>query len=385
MDRRQTHHVYLIPGLFGFAELAGYDYFGHVERGLQARFARAGLSLRPRVIAAPPTASIALRTAVIARQIARDAERSSGPIHLLGHSTGGLDARLLISPGCNVDVGAAELAWTRRVASLATIDCPHYGTPLAGYFTTVAGTRMLYALSLLTVTSLTLGRIPLTAFSGMVAAVEALDDALGLDIHLIDQLTDTLLRFVGERGRGEIHDYLAHVHGDRGGIIQLMPEVMELFNAAVHDNPDVRYGCIAAASPPPGPRRLLRAVTSPLAALQLAVYTTVYGVTSRADARYPYAKPDAEQARLLSLGLGREVEPEMVDGIVPTLSMLWRELLWCGQADHLDLVGHFADGARPRVHVDWLDSGARFNRREFGTMLDALTSFMMRGFLVAGD
>ncbi len=378
MSDPATHHIYLIPGLFGFAKLAGYDYFVHMEEALAERFADAGIPLRMDVIPTPPTASIPLRAMVVARHVSRTVGEGHGPIHLLGHSTGGLDSRLLLSAGQHLPLPDEELAWTRRVRSLTTVSCPHYGTPLAGYFTTVAGTRLLYALSLLTVTSLTLGKLPLTAFSGLVAAIGAIDEALGVDIHLIDQLTDRILAVVGERGRGEIHDYLEHVHDDRGGIIQLMPEVMELFDAAVDDNPAVRYGCVASAAPPPRPRRLLGVVTNPLSALGLAVYTTVYGVTSRADARYPYAAPDEQQERMLSLGFGRSIRPETVDGIVPTLSMLHRELLWCGDADHLDVVGHFEDGGLPRAHVDWLASGARFNRRDFGVMIDAISRFMLR-------
>ncbi len=42
---------------------------------------------------------------------------------------------------------------------------------------------------------------------------------------------------------------LAH---DQAGIIQLMPEVSELFNAAVENHPNTRYGCIATAAPSRG-------------------------------------------------------------------------------------------------------------------------------------
>jgi hypothetical protein len=282
---------------------------------------------------------------------------------VLGHSTGGLDARLLLSHGSALDLPRMS-DWMPRVRSVVTLSCPHHGTPLAAYFASVAGTRMLYALSLLTVTSLSIGRLPLTAFSGLVAAVGAIDEKLGVDIHLLDQLTDHVLRFVGERGRGEIHEYLEHVREDRGGIIHLMPEVMELFNAAVPDNPDARYACVATVAPAPGPRRVLSLVRAPFGALSLAVYSTVYGVASRADSRYPYAA-----------ALGRSPRPEMVDGIVPTLSMLWGELIWCGQADHLDVVGHFDDRGLPRTHVDWLASGAHFTRSDFASMLDAITAF----------
>jgi hypothetical protein len=122
----------------------------------------------------------------------------------------------------------------------------------------------------------------------------------------------------------------------------------------------------------------MRGLRSPFAALSLAVYSSVYGVASRADARYPYASPDDRQQPLLERGFASALRPEMVDGIVPTLSMLWGELLWCGAADHLDIVGHFADGGMPVTHIDWLESGARFGRSDFAAMADAVCAFLQR-------
>jgi hypothetical protein len=77
------------------------------------------------------------------------------------------------------------------------------------------------------------------------------------------------LRFVDEQGRTEISAYLQHAGTDQGGIVQLMPEVMELFNAVVGDNPRVRYGCIVSAGPPPHARNVPWALLSPIRALQL--------------------------------------------------------------------------------------------------------------------
>jgi hypothetical protein len=263
---------------------------------------------------------------------------------------------------------------------VVTINTPHYGTPLAGYFTTAAGTRMLSLLSLLTVASLGVGRLPLAAFSGALGAVGRLDKTLGFQLRLLDELTSQLLRFVGPEGRDQIRDYLGHVKHDQGGIVQLMPEVMELFNAAVLDAPGVRYGCIATAAPAPGPRRVMAAVGRPISAFHLAVYSTVYGFASRAAARYPYASVAPEQAQKLAQSCPVALRAQTVDGIVPTLSMLWGELIWCGAGDHLDIVGHFGDrGKHPRQHVDWLRSGTSFSRTDFAAMTDALAAFLLAG------
>src|SRR6478752_3140621 len=42
--RNAVHSVYFVPGMFGFGELAGYDYFHHMREGLDARYARAGVA-----------------------------------------------------------------------------------------------------------------------------------------------------------------------------------------------------------------------------------------------------------------------------------------------------------------------------------------------------
>lgn len=377
LDTARIHHVYLIPGLFGFGKLAGYDYFEHLERALGERFERAGQTLRITVVSAPPTASIPFRAGILAQQLAKAADHEL--IHLIGHSTGGLDARLLLSPGARLSVAIARERLA-QVRSVVTINTPHYGTPLAGYFTTAAGTRMLSLLSLLTVASLSVGRLPLAAFSGALGTVGRLDKSLGFQLRLLDELTTQLLRFVGPEGRDQIRDYLGHVKHDQGGIVHLMPEVMELFNTTVLDAPGVRYGCVATAAPAPGPRRVMAAVGRPISAFHLAVYSTVYGFASRAAARYPYAAVAPEQAHKLAQSCPVALRAQTVDGIVPTLSMLWGELIWCGAGDHLDIVGHFGDrGERPRQHVDWLRSGASFQRADFAAMADALSAFLFAG------
>src|ERR1041384_4279657 len=84
-----VHSVYLIPGMFGFAQLAGYDYFGHVRSAIERRYADAGKLVRIEVVAPPPTASLRYRARLLARAVHRTA--GPGPIHLVGHSTGGID------------------------------------------------------------------------------------------------------------------------------------------------------------------------------------------------------------------------------------------------------------------------------------------------------
>ncbi|HEY6556354.1 MAG TPA: hypothetical protein VI072_03740 [Polyangiaceae bacterium] len=372
------HRVYFIPGMFGFGRLAGYDYFIHVRRGLEQRFKDAGVAVKIEDVPSPPTSSLRQRSRVLARTVLRSAGSEDGPIHLVGHSTGGLDARLVLSPSVNLASDAPLLDWMPRVRTCVSMNAPHYGTPLAGYFATVAGTRVLYALSLLTFVSLSLGEPSLAVFSRLLAGLGGVDQLLGGgDLRLISRATGAILRFVDERGRGEIVDFLGHIRIDQGGVIQIMPEAMDLFNAATEDRPSVRYGSIASAAPPPLTLRFARSVRSPYAALTAAMYSTLYQFTAQQPKMYPYPVPTDAQRRVLAQGVGQPVTERTNDGVVPTLSMLWGQLLWAGDGDHLDLLGHFRDDHKPTDHVDWVTSGANFNRQRFGAMLDALAKFQL--------
>jgi hypothetical protein len=371
------HHIYFIPGMFGFGRLAGYDYFNHVRVALGRRFADAGVAVTFDDVPCPPTSSLRFRSRIVARTVSRTASDGHGPIHLVGHSTGGLDTRLVLCPSTNLGLAPDLMHWTQRVRTAVTLNAPHYGTPLAGYFATVSGARVLYALSLLTVVSLSVGEPSLAVFSKVLATVGGVDSIFGGDLKLVSRLTDGILRFVDRSGRSEITQFLGNIRVDQGAIVQTMPEAMDLFNAAAENRPGVRYGCIAAAAPAPAALRFARRVRSPYAALTAAMYSTLYQFASDRPDPYPYARPTDEQQRLLSHGIGRLVDDTSNDGIVPTLSMLWGELLWAGEADHLDVLGHFHDDHVPANHVDWMTSGANFTRDRFSAVMDAVARFLL--------
>ncbi len=369
-------HIYLIPGIFGFGELAGYVYFEHLERELSRRLQHAGVPHTLEVIPTPPTASLRRRAHHVAEHITRTTRDESIPIHIIGHSTGGLDARLVATPTVHLESEVHLLQWRERLRSIVTVNTPHYGTPLAQFFTTVSGTRFLYALSLLTVTSLKLGGWPLTVFSSVVAAAGRIDETLGVDIHLLDRATDLILRFIGERGQSEVRNWLDGVRQDQGGIVQITPEGMDLFNAAAEDSPSVRYGCVATASPPPAPVRFMSSLRSPYAALSATIYSTLHAFSSMPHKHYAYPAPHPAVLSRLEEEIGRVINDRVCDGVVPTLSMLWGELVWCGSGDHLDIVGHFADDQRPAKHTDWLNCGTAFGRERFQSMVDAIANFI---------
>lgn len=371
----EAHNVYLVPGMFGFAILAGYDYFGHVRGALERRYADAGIPVRIEVVPLPPTASLRHRARLLARAVHRTA--GPGPIHLIGHSTGGIDVRLVLSSTRNLRVDEAELRWTERVHSAVSINAPHYGTPLATYFTSVAGARVLYALSLLTVVSLSLGEPSLAIFSRLLAGLGSVDQVFGADLKLISRATDVLLRFVDKDGRSAIQSYLNKIRVDQGALIQTTPEAMDLFNAITEDRSAVRYGSVATGAPPPTALHLRQRVRTPYGAFSAALFSTIARFTAQQHKRYGYATLTPATKDRLSRAIGVPVNSSTSDGVVPTLSMVWDQLLWCGAADHLDVLGHFHDAFRPSRHTDWLTSGADFGRPQFWRLMDTLARFQL--------
>jgi pimeloyl-ACP methyl ester carboxylesterase len=134
------HAVFLVPGLLGFENFSSFRYFGDrvvsaLRSGLEAR-----LGSRVPVVALPiaPTASLAERQRVLVRSLADRLHRlehghKALKVHLVGHSTGGVDANLLTharprgaSAWSEVDSRAGVLR--DRIRSVISIASPLQGT-----------------------------------------------------------------------------------------------------------------------------------------------------------------------------------------------------------------------------------------------------------------
>jgi triacylglycerol lipase len=366
------HHIVLVPGLFGFAKLGGFDYFMHVEEALASRFMERDAKCEFVLVSSPPTGSIVYRTQVLMDAIQRSCADDAGAIHLVGHSTGGLDIRLLASPS----TWPERPAWFERVRTVTSIATPHYGTPLAYFLTTLAGTRLLEALSLLTYITLRAGGPPLTALAPLIAALGRAETVFGVEIESLDRATDLLVRFIEEEGQTEIREWFEGIHSDQGAIIQLTPESMDIFNAGVEDDPSLRYGCVVTRMPTPAPWRLLRDLRSPVDVLSATVFSTLHVGAGRTSRIYPPPNPAPEAHEYLEKKLGVPLDKSLNDGLVPTTSMIWGNVLWAGTADHLDILGHFR-GERDSMHTDWMVSGAGFREDDFDEVMDAIAEFQL--------
>jgi triacylglycerol lipase len=112
--------IVLAHGLFGFRRIGlGPVTLAWYFRGIPAILQGAGN--RVLVTRVHPTAGVARRARKLGEQILE--AFPDEPVHLIGHSMGGLDARELIS----------DPAWAGRVLSLTTIATPHLGSGIADF------------------------------------------------------------------------------------------------------------------------------------------------------------------------------------------------------------------------------------------------------------
>jgi len=381
------HHVYLSPGMFGFGRLGSYNYFAHVERGLIARFGAAGHELVSHVVHDLPTASVRRRATRLAERVTKSGD--DGPIHLLGHSTGGLDARLVASPATR-SIPAATLGWLPRLRSVTTMNTPHFGTPLASFFATANGQRLLAALSVLTVAGLSIGAQPLAATSVILGFLRGSDKVLPFKLRMLDRSIASLVGLVDDARSPEVREFLTAIEDDQGSMLQMSPESMDLVVAGFEDRPGVVYQSTASMAPAPRPQHWLETFGHPWRAVSMSLFFGLHRVTASHNARYPCAAmrettPWSGDANEAVLGRGFSVSPplEANDGVVPIRSQLWGKLVWTGFGDHLDVLGHFRDDrdletvAPDLRHRDWLTSGSDFGHSQFATLIDAIAAGML--------
>ncbi|MEO6951559.1 MAG: hypothetical protein ABI321_07090 [Polyangia bacterium] len=380
--------LYLAPGMFGFGRLASFDYFAHVERALTERFMAAGSTVEIHVAEVSPTASVRRRAATLAALVGKTCG-DDGPIHLLGHSTGGLDVRLVASPGAALPSAEDAERWLPRLRSVTMMNTPHYGTPLATFFATTRGQQALYVLSAFTFLGLSLGQRPISMVRALLGLVARGDDVL--KIPLVDPLVTSLTHVLDDVRSPDVRSYLKTIEQDQGAIVQLTPEGMDLVLAGFLDRPCVRYQSTASMAPSKA-RSWLATLGHPWRAISLTMFTALHAITADYDERYPCSamspvpgQPAATAQMESMLMRAFDSAPTLrdSDGIVPIRSQLWGELVWCGLADHLDVLGHYRDDTEETEpshrHHDWLTSGSSFDDAQFAALMDAIA----RGMLAA--
>jgi triacylglycerol lipase len=339
-----TQHIFLIPGFFGFVNFGKLVYFTHVRDVLEDACARERMAVEIHRVRLKPTASLRVRAGELAA-IVQELAPAGAPVHLIGHSTGGLDARLFTTPGVALDLDVEASA--QRVRSVISVATPHRGTPLAAFFASNMGQYALRLFSLMTITILRRGRLPVGLMARLTAslarfAVRRPSAPLDLLEHLEKELIGTL----PVEQRDLVGRFVKDVSGDQALIPQLTPAAMDMFDAATSDRPGVRYACVTATAAPPRMRTRLAFGPSPWKQATYALYTWLHG----------------------RVGDG--------DGIVPTGSQIRGPVLFEARGDHLDIIGHFDGPEHQPPHTDWLNTGSKFERAQFEALWTEVARFI---------
>jgi triacylglycerol lipase len=368
----RPHHVVLVPGFFGFANLGDFAYFGHVK-DLFAEVAPAlGVDGEVRVARTEPTASLPRRAALLAETVSELLDESDCDISIVGHSSGGLDARLLVTPEVALPTAVDVNRCARRVRAVVTIGTPHHGTPLAHLFNSLLGQQLLRLLSLATMYTLRTGRLPITVVLRLARLLRRQESRpSGVVEQLFVQLLDD---FSGKRRRA-IEEFFGNVRSDQGLAAQITPAGMELFNASTQDRAGVRYGCVVTRARPPGLRSLVGAGLNGYAQATHALFVVLYRLAAGTPGeRGP--RLTTEHAAVFRRTYGRVPDATANDGIVPTLSQVWGDLVGAVWADHHDVIGHFHRPTHVPPHFDWVASGTGFDRPQFEGVWRAVISYV---------
>jgi triacylglycerol esterase/lipase EstA (alpha/beta hydrolase family) len=369
------HLVVLVPGFLGFQRLGNMPYFPGVIETLRTKLTAERFEADVVSIETLPTSSIGSRAARLAEVLQRQAE-DYDVLHLVGHSTGGLDSRLLVTPGARLPTTINFESIASRVRSLVTVSTPHYGTPLATYFAGVQGHRLMGVVSVLLIQVLRRGRVPLRGALEVGRTLVLLDKLIGVDQTLFSNLYDAVLAGLPREHAAEMERLLNDVGEDQHLIEQLTPISCELLNAGVENRPGVRYASILTKAPPPKLRSAWAIGRDPSRQLSHGLYLALHRLAG-AGPRSRYASLTGAQADVIMDTYGTIPRASDNDGIVPTLSQVWGEIIHVATADHLDAMGFFHHPDH-NEHVDWLVSRADFNDLAFDSLWHAVAKFVAR-------
>jgi triacylglycerol lipase len=371
--------VLLIPGFFGFAAFgrgaSQIVYFDHVAHAIEG----VNPDLRGWIDYSepPPTGSLANRVqnlqdkilSVLSQGIGGDAARKPARLHLIGHSTGGLDARLLVNRRYRfANDRRSEIL--DRIGAVVTVSAPLHGSPIAERMNTAFRLSLpaMYLLSIAAKAREIAARAgwTLPSLAPILELVPFRQIPDGPTLRTLLSLDDTTVADIGR--------FLAHVSADGDLIDDLKPSNMRALNAEIAEGDEQEHPLhsFADVSPPPHlipPIDLLHPVGS-LIFHQL--YAGAYAATASAAFR-PNTFPEGRW-----LGGDRSLAHTGAcpnDGIVPSAShTLTGQAAGVVEADHLDVIGHFDSD-----HFDGttlFESHAGFDDARFRTLWQAVAQLL---------
>lgn len=370
----QPLNIVLVPGFFGFGRLGDISYFAGVGALLEQALLRAGFVARVTEVVTPPTASIRSRAAHVLEALVLVAQ-SPGDIHVVGHSTGGLDARLAIAETASLPTRARLGDDARkRLRSVISICCPHYGTNVSTFFTRPLGRALFRWVARYLAFMLERGRLPLKVLLRLGYLVVRLWDPWRRRRGTFDQLYERLLNDLSEQRRLELVQFLRQIAAEQALLFQLTPAGCDLLNACTLE-PPVAYASVVSCAAAPRFRTLLRSVTNLYAELMFPVFWLLHRLSREKDAALR-AQFSPAQLAALDAGLGRLAGPLDSDGIVPVLSQVWGPVLHVARGDHLDVVGQYGALGEQAWGGDWLPSASGFDAAAFEALWTDVAAFV---------
>jgi hypothetical protein len=302
------------------------------------------------------------------------AESSTGPIHIIGHSTGGLDARLAIAPTAALPT-KARLEDYSRVHTLVSVCCPHFGTPIAAFFGSTLGKPLLRLLARYWMWLLKRGRLPIALLLRVGYFFVRLRNPWRKQKGTFDELYEKLFRDLGDERRVELIQFLDAVSSDQALVFQLTPAGCDLLNACTAD-PAVHYGSVIARARRPTFRTLLRSLRDLYTQIVYPVFAALYFIAARGES-LP-ALPSEKQALALEHAYGKVPDEHDSDGIVPTLSQVWGDVIHVTNADHLDVVGQYGRTEEASWGGDWIPSYSAFTSEHFAAMWSDVAAYVIQ-------
>lgn len=372
-------HVVLVPGFFGFGRLGDISYFAGVRAWLEARLSAAGVTPHVIEVVTAPTASIRRRAASVVEAVASAAELP-GDIHLVGHSTGGLDARLAVAQTAALPTQSRIADYT-RLRSLVSVSCPHFGTNVSTYFTRPLGRAVFRIGARYLAFMLERRRFPLKALLLLGYWAVKLRDPWRKQRGTFEQLYERLLNDLSDERRVELAQFLRQISQEQALLFQLTPAGCDLLNACTAD-PPLAYASVISCARAPRFRTLVRSMLNLYTQLMYPMYWLLHRL-----AREPNDELRAQftpaQLAALDAGLGRTAIGADTDGVVPVLSQVWGTVLHVAHGDHLDVVGQYgalgdaSDAKDASWGGDWLPSDSGFDRAAFETLWSKVADFIV--------
>lgn len=392
--------IFLVPGFLGFQLLGDLDYFLDVEQVLKRHLTEKKIKAEVYPVDIKvPAGSLRLRAAQLAKEAAAMHSAKAKSVHFVGHSTGGLDIRMMLSPGGAIDSGrdlvedpASEegvyltpaekqnlpdlLEKTTSATSVAT---PHRGTPIANYAMRFAFDRLLRASH--DFLEEPLPECFLRQGLGLASSVTKPIKPFLREQSFLSWIIGTVLSAKPD----SVVRYLQQAGSDVGALRNLTQEGMDMGDALLLDRPGVRYGSIITGTNEP---------TDMIATSDFFLWwTTVFfraarRLVARKNPDYDYISVEKNKDMLKRYCEDRldhpeagelEINDQTSDGVVPTRSQAYGEVLGVFASDHLDCVGHFPHYQEDGKPVSgWVRSGAGFNRRRHELLWGRVAEFVAR-------